>query len=152
MALNRDAVFQALFDLITNDPRAAIFTMTRRFLRSVDATKLEQMPALYTFQLPETREHKGTGLPPKRTLRCVYVVYYGTSNPDEGEPSPLPATLLNTAADIIDDIVSNPGNPGNVQTLGGLVQHVYIEPDIKPYEGLLQQKSVIVFALGILVP
>ena len=64
----------------------------------------------------------------------------------------LPATALNAAADAIDNAVSYPGNPGNVQTLGGLVEHVYIEPDIKPYEGLLQEKSILVAVVGMLVP
>ncbi len=64
----------------------------------------------------------------------------------------LPATMINAAADAIDDAISNPSNPQNTQTLGGLVEHVYIVPDIKPYEGLLQEKSVMVAVVGMLIP
>jgi hypothetical protein len=107
-----------------------------------------QMPALFMFQLPEQREQPGKGIPAKRTLRCQFVAYFATLQGANG----LPATALNIAADALDVAITEPGNPGNVQTLGGLVEHVYIEPQVSYYEGLLQDKSALVATVAMLVP
>lgn len=149
MSLNRDACFLALFNLVTQDSRAvAQFVTMKRLLKHHADVDASDMPALFMFQLPETRQYKGKGIPAIRTLHCIFAVYYNAPDPD----ATLPATLLNTAADIIDDIISEPGNPQNTQTLGGLVEHVYIEPSIENYEGLLQQDSILVAHVAMLVP
>lgn len=146
--LNREAVYQAIFNLVTNDPTVkSMFATTGRLLPHVAQVADAQCPALFTFQAPEKREYMGRGIPPKRTLFVLFVAYFSTT--DSGT---LPATMVNAAADAIDNAITYPGNPDNVQTLGGLVEHVYIEPDIRPYEGLLQEKSVLVSVVGMLVP
>lgn len=144
----REPIYQALFDLVTSDPTvASIFVTTGRLLPHIANLADAQCPALFAFQLPEKREYMGRGIPAKRTLFVAFVCYFSAT-----QPGPLPATMVNTAADAIDRVISTPGNPDNVQTLGGLVEHVYIEPDIKPFEGLLQEKSVLVAVVGMLIP
>jgi hypothetical protein len=146
----REPIYQALFDLVTNFPAVrAQFRTFGRLLPHVEDVSAAQCPALYTFQLPERRVYKGKGIPAIRTLFVAFVAYFAGGPPGTG---PLPATAINTAADAIDDAISNPGNPQNTQTLGGLVEHVYIEPDIRPYEGLLQEKSVLVSVVSVLIP
>lgn len=150
MSLVREDVYVALANLVFTDARVtAIFATTGRLLPQVQSVNAADLPALFMFQLPEQRSVLGKGVPPKRTLRCNFVAYFATDNPSETN---LPATVINNAADAIDDIVSEPGNPGNVQTLGGLVEHVYIAPSIEPYEGLLQDRSVLVAIVEMLVP
>jgi len=145
----REPIYAALATLVFGNPAvASLFVTTGRLLPHVEDVAPEQCPALFMFQHPETRTYKGKGIPPARTLHCAFVAYFYTL-PANGA---LPATLINAAADAIDDVVSNPGNPGNVQTLGGLVEHVYIEPAIAPYEGLLQEKSVLVTSVAMLIP
>ncbi len=145
--LNREAVYQALFDLVTADAGIkAIFQTTGRLLPQVEQASAATFPALYTFQLPEKRVYTGRGMEAKRTLFVMFAAYLAPNGPT------LPATAVNAAADAIDNAISYPGNPDNVQTLGGLVEHVYIEPDIKPYEGLLQDKSVLIAVVAMLVP
>lgn len=144
----REPIYQAIFDLVTKNAAVAKMFVTKgRLLPHESQVASVQCPALFTFQLPEKREYVGKGVPPKRTLQVAFVAYFSTT-----QPGVLPATLINAAADAIDDVVSNPGNPSNVQTLGGLVEHVYIVPDIKPYEGLLQDKSVLVAVVAMLIP
>ena len=150
MSLVRESVYVALANLVFGDARVtAMFPTTGRLLPQVQQVSPADLPALYMFQLPESRSVLGKGVPPKRTLRCNFVAYFATDNPFETN---LPATAINNAADVIDDIVSEPGNPGNVQTLGGLVEHVYIVPSIDPFEGLLQDRSVLVATVEMLVP
>lgn len=146
--LKREAVFSALSKLIFSDPGiGAMFVTTGRLLPSISQVTQAQCPALYSFQLPEKRAYKGRGIPPVRTLFVAFVAYFATDS-----SAVLPATAVNAAADAIDNAISYPGNPDNVQTLGGLVEHVYLEPDLHPYEGLLQEKSVLVAVVGMLVP
>lgn len=147
MAALREPIYQALFDLVTNDPTVAVIFVTKgRLLPHEAAVASVACPALFTFQFPETRAYAGKGIPAKRTLHCAFIAYFST-NSGAGQ---LPATMLNAAADAIDNAI-HPA-PGYVQTLGGLVEHVYIEPDIRPYEGLLQDKSVLVAAVAALIP
>jgi len=145
----REKIYQALFDLITADAVVkSIFVTTGRYLRPAAEVADAACPALFTFQLPEARKVEVRGLSPKRVLMVAYIAYFAISDPTAA----LPAAALNAAADAIDDVITNPGTPNGVQTLGGLVDRVYIEPDIKPYEGLLQEKSHLVAVLSILVP
>jgi len=150
MSMVREDVYGALANLVFNDARVtSMFVTTGRYLPTIFAgIEANQCPALFMFQHPEMRVNQGKGIPPKRTLTCAFVAYFASETPQVA----LPATAINNAADVIDDIVSEPGNPGNVQTLGGLVEHVYIEPAIEPFEGLLQEKSALVAVVRMLVP
>ena len=148
MAL-REPIYQALFDLVTNNPGVAgMFTAKGRLLPHEASVPDALCPALYTFQLPERWVNKGKGIPPIRTLYVAFVAYFSTGQSN----AQLPATMVNAAADAIDAAITQPGNPQNTQTLGGLVEHVYIEPEVKPYEGLLQEKSILVAVVGMLIP
>lgn len=152
MSLAREDVFVALANLVFNDPRVtAMFPTTGRLLPHVQQVDEESCPALFMFQRPETRVYKGMGIPPARTLHCAFVAYFASETP----ATSLPATAINAASDVIDQVVNDPDaptNPGAVQTLGGLVQHVYLEPTLEPFEGLLQEKSVLVASVAMLVP
>lgn len=152
MSLNREAVYVALANLVFTDTRVtSIFNTTGRRLPHFASVEAGQCPALFMFQHPEMRVNMGKGIPAKRTLHCVFVAYFDTGAAEQTN-SDLPATAINAAADVIDDVICTPGNPQNVQSLGGLVEHVYIEPSMEPYEGLLQEKSVLVAHIAMLVP
>lgn len=150
MSLVREDVYVALANLVFNDTRVTtMFKTTGRYLPQIFAgVEPDDCPALFMFQHPEIREYKGKGIPAKRTLQVAFVAYFASETPQAS----LPATAINNAADVIDDVISEPGNPANVQTLGGLVEHVYIEPQIEPFEGLLQEKSALVAVVRMLVP
>lgn len=152
MSLVREDVYVALANLVFTDTRVTtMFKTTGRRLPHVQSVGPEACPALFMFQRPEQRVNEGKGIPAKRTLRCVFVAYFDTGDAEQTNSS-LPATAINAAADVIDDVIDTPGNPANVQTLGGLVEHVYIDPTMEPYEGLLQEKSVLVAQVAMLVP
>jgi hypothetical protein len=145
----REPIYQALFDLVTSSPavRSQFVTFGRLLPHEANVAPI-QCPALFTFQLPERRVYKGKGIPAIRTLYVAFVAYFSTT----ADGGSIPATAINAAADAIDDAISIPGNPQNTQTLGGRVEHVYVEPEIRPYEGLLQEKSVLVAVVAMLIP
>ena len=149
MRPSREQIYQALFDLVASDARAkANFVTISRYLKQFAEVPSVSMPALFMFQRPERRVQKGKGIDAIRTLSCHFWVYCQAGDP----LSQLPATLLNTAMDILDDVITKPGTPGNAQTLGGIVEHVYITPIVDYAEALLQDTSMLVATVEILIP
>jgi hypothetical protein len=148
----REPIYAALAALVFADPRiGAVFATTGRYLRHHEQVPggVVGMPAIYLVQHPgESFVRVGKGVPAKRTLRCAFVMYFNTADPGNS----LPATACNAGLDVIDDVINLPPNPGNVQTLGGLVEHVYIEGDVSTAEGLLQDHSIVVVPITILIP
>jgi hypothetical protein len=106
------------------------------------------MPALFMLEKRERWERIGKGISPKRTLEAHLLCYTDTTDPD----STPPAIVINTLMDVVDDVLTTVNNPSNTQTLGGLVEHVYIEGDVMIAEGLLQENSIFVVPLTILLP
>ena len=148
----REPIYQALADLVFLDPRIkAVFVQTGRFLyhHAQIPGGSANTPAMFLVQNPgETHFRTGKGVDDKRTLKCHFVMYFYVA--DVGDT--LPATACNTGLDVIDDVLNNPGNPGNVQTLGGLVEHVYLEGEVVTGEGLLQEYSIVGVPITILIP
>lgn len=145
----REPIYQALFNLVVNDSRVqGAFVTTGRYLQHNADVTPDQCPALYMFQKPETRVQAGKGLPAKRTLHCVLVMYVA----DAEAATQIPATLCNTLCDVVDDVINMPANGSYLQNLGGLVEHVYLEPQLGTYEGLLGDKSIIVAEISMLIP
>lgn len=145
----REPIYAAFWDLLLNDPRlAGVFVTTSRFLPHFTEPAPEQMPALFLIEKGETWTKAGKGIPAVRVLRS-HIVMYAWNGSDK---QPLPSTLCNTMLDVIDDIIEQPNNPGNVQTLGGLVEHVYLIGQVEIYEGLLQEVSIVVVPIEMLLP
>lgn len=147
--MQREAIYSALWALVSADARVqAVFPTMNRYTRHFDDVAANLMPALFLLQKSETWAMAGRGIPPKRTLNCHFLVYTATGDPTAA----LPSTAINTLLDVLDDVIAKPPNPANVQTLGGLVNHVYIEGEIQIAEGLLQSKSIVAVPVTILIP
>lgn len=147
----REPIYVALAALVFNDQRIqGAFATTGRYLYHFEQVPggAASMPAMYLIESGETHFKTGKGIPSKRTLRCHFVMYFHTGDPN----NTLPATLCNTGLDVIDDVLNLPRNPGNAQTLGGLVEHVYLEGEVSVAEGLLQDTSIVVVPITILLP
>jgi len=105
-------------------------------------------PAMYLCEMPgEDHQRTGKGIPVKRTLRCHFVMYFYNGSPDA-----VVSTACNAGLDAIDDAININPNPGNVQTLGGLVEHVYTEGAVQLDEGLLQEFSIVAVPVTMLIP
>lgn len=145
--MSREAIYSALFTLIALDTRIiGAFKTMARLTKHFDDVPSELCPALYLLQTGETWTRPGKGMPPKRTLECKFIVY---TMPDP--TNSLASTIVNAVLDVIDDVLST-NVVQQAVTLGGLVEHVYVEGKIIIDEGLLQSKSVSVIPITILVP
>lgn len=149
----REPIYAALAALVFTDPRiAGVFRLTGRYLYHHEQIPGGSVntPAIFLVQFPgESHIRTGKGVPDKRTLKCSFVMYFYTPGAVQGE---LPATACNTGLDVIDDVLNLPDNPGNVQTLGGLVEHIYLEGEVSIAEGLLQEFSIVTVPITILIP
>jgi hypothetical protein len=148
----REPIYVALAALVFNHPSiVANFVTTGRFLRHHAQLPggSAACPAIYLVQGPgEEHERVGKGIPVKRTLKSHFVMYFYSADPTNN----LPATACNAGLDAIDEAINQPGNPQNVQTLGGLVEHVYTEGAVDIAEGLLQEFSIVAVPITILIP
>lgn len=147
--MTREPIYVALWNLFLNHPSLqGQFVTSGRYLKHFETVAPEQMPALFMAQGGEQWTKIGKGIPAKRILMPHLAMYCSTAQPD----SILPATLINNLLDVVDQVVEHPGNPQNVQTLGGLVEHVYLEGQVEIYEGYLQDKSIVLVPLTVLLP
>lgn len=145
----REPIYSALWQIVSFDPRiAAVFATTSRSTRHFEDVSAEEMPALFMLQKRETWQRPGKGISPKRTLMAHFLCYQYNAAPNQN----FNATGINALMDVIDDVLTTVNNPGNTQTLGGLVEHVYIEGDVEIADALLQEKSIFVVPLTILIP
>jgi hypothetical protein len=137
--MTREPIYAALFALLSG---AADFVTASRRLRHWSDVGPAEQPALFVVQKSETAEAKA-GLPPKwRALVDVYVYAHA---PDE---TTAPATVLNPLLDAVEAALAP---SGAVQTLGGLVSHVFITGKIETDEGVLGGQAVAIVPIEILV-
>ena len=150
----REPIYVALANLVFSQPGiVANFVTTGRFLWHHEQLPAgaASCPAIYLVQHPgEEHVRVGKGVPPKRTLKCAFVMYFYTA--DRTNPTTPPATACNIGIDAIDDAINVNPNPANTQTLGGLVEHVYTEGAVAIAEGLLAEFSIVAVPITMLIP
>jgi len=119
----REQVFQAVFNLVDGLP--GFVQTTRRYTRP-SAVEAINCPCLMTWEQPEKTEGSEHGLRKRWWEVWLIIVYY---NNDPYTPG---ATILNPLIDVVEAAFA-PDNPVHqTQTLGGLVQAVYIDgPTVK---------------------
>jgi hypothetical protein len=114
----REQVFQAVFNLVSAVPGFKV--ATRRYIRP-SAVEAINTPILMTWEQPEKTEGAERGLRKRWWEVWLIIVYYNNDQNVAG------ATLLNPLIDAVEAALA-PDNPVHqTQTLGGLVQAVYID-------------------------
>jgi hypothetical protein len=121
----REQVFSAVFNLVTGLSPSPFNVVTRRYIRP-SAVEAINTPMLMTWEQPEKTEGSDRGLR-KRWWEVWYIIVH--YNNDQNVAG---ATLLNPLIDAVEAAFA-PDNPVHqTQTLGGLVQAVYIDgPTVK---------------------
>ena len=89
-----------------------------------------------------------TGLLSKMYWFAVWTVYF-TSDPENA--TDIPAIRMNTFVDQMFSVFPS-NDPDQRQTLGGLVQHVFIDGDVLKIAGDDDGQGLIVIPVTILVP
>ncbi len=149
----REAVFSALFALASQgEGQGGAFTFgagqalayTSRRVRLW--SDLPAQPALCQAEHDETVT-EATGLPSKTTLSASWILYHEAAK----DPTAVPATTSNDLLDAVQALFPA-GDPDNVQTLGGLVHHCFINGRIFKDAGDLDGQALIIVPITILLP
>lgn len=139
--MNREAIFAALFALVSATP--GVVTKSRKLLHWNDVSPSAQ-PALFQAQGKQTvGQPAANGLPTKWMLEATLYLYVNT----QGATSP--GEVMNPVLDAITALL-DPTPLGQPQTLGGLVQWVRIEGSIDTFEGTLGDQEVAMIPIRIL--
>lgn len=140
--MNREAVYLALFNKLS--AIKGIKTSSRILLHWADVSP-NQQPALFQAQVSQTAQQV-TGFPTKYILTAKVWVY--THRDTNGV---IPITQLNNILDLIDNALKPTSSPTNKQTLGGLVEHCWIDGSIETDEGTLGNQSIAIVPISILI-
>ena len=93
--------------------------------------------------MTEVANPQPLGLPTKWTLNLdIYIYVKG-----DGKTSQTP--VINALLDALTNVLAST-NPSGKQTLGGLVEHCWIEGSIQTDEGVLGDQSVVIVPIKIL--
>jgi hypothetical protein len=136
--MNREPIYSALFAKISQIE--GFNTVSRRLKHWDDVTPSEQ-PALFQSQKSEAVSTV-PGMNPVWEFHLDLYLYARSS----GDPFSSPAIILNP---LIDSVVAAlaPDPISNKQTLGGLVQHCWIEGAIETDEGVLGDQAVAIIPI-----
>jgi hypothetical protein len=137
----REAIYQALFMRLQT---ISGFQTTSRKLRHWEDVPQPNQPALFLVQKGETFT-RVDGLPPKRVFIAELYLYARSQ-----DPFTPPASILNPLLDAVETMLLP--DASGTQTLGGLVQHAWIEGRVETDEGVLGEQAVVILPVRILVP
>jgi hypothetical protein len=150
---DHEPIWVALLALLRTIPNALFVTTSRQHVQP-PALSAEQQPALFVIDARETRSQK-SGFPAKTMLSGFLVVYFQAPPPlidDVGAETVVGGTLLNALLLAIDTAM----RPDNILTgkltLGGLVEHCWIEGELDKDTGIYTPQGAALLPLKILVP
>ncbi len=144
--MSREDVFAAVFAIgqgLSWGSPAQAFAYTSRRVRL--AADLPGLPALCQAEHDETFA-RTPGLDARRTLGCAWMIHHATSDPDA-----VPASVNNAILDAIEAALS-PDDANGCCTLGGLVQHCWIEGEVFKDPGDLDGQALLIVPIKMLVP
>lgn len=152
--MNREAIFQALFNLLTADgqnvnPMSGPFKYASRRLRLWNAVPDNMKPALFLLARDNTYT-RSQPVPAKVTLQADVIIYFYTPPPAQADDNP-PSPQVNDFLDLIDAALAPPLYT-TLQQLGGLVNSCWIEGDVKVDTGEVDGQGVVIIPMKILVP
>lgn len=149
MNVPRETIYEALFQKLATLSAGGtpLFKSTSRRLKHWNDVAPELQPSLYVIQLRETAVQV-RGMPNK--WRCSVDAYIYVHTGAQQDPNVIPSQLLNPLLDAVEAALAPEAGPENVQTLGGLVSHCWIEGDIETSEGLLGDQEVAIVPINFL--
>lgn len=146
--MNREAIMEALFARVQT---AAQFRTASRRLQHWD--KVSSQPAVFVVEAAEEYQGRPSGMPATPIVEAVIWIYSKAgSNPDAP-----PAAELNNLLDALEAVLAptpvfNGVSVQNTQTLGGLVEHCWIEGRLDKHPGHLNGQAIAIVPIKMLVP
>ena len=139
--MTREAIYAALFAKLS--AISGLKKSSRRLLHWSDVSPADQ-PALFMARGSEQIQQV-TGQPSRVTLEAKVYVYAHVTDPNAA-----PSTAINGLLDQITAAVAPGQGPQNKQTLGGLVEHCWIDGEIVTDEGSLGDQAAAIFIIKML--
>lgn len=119
-----------------------------RRLKLWTAVDASDKPALFLTNYDEEHDRSFITGPDKASMKFALVVY-----DDVSDPSYIPSQRMNGLLDAVDTVFRNATNKQTeLMTLGDIVQHCWIEGEAKVSPGDLDNQSVAVYPIRVLVP
>jgi hypothetical protein len=143
MAFDRESIWSAAFNALSVSTGAV--TKSRKLV-PFDQVPAEQQPAIFLAQGKESHRPVA-GRPAILTLYGELFLYTNTGSNTEI----IASTQLNQMLDAIDDAMAFDDVARGRCTLGGLVQHAWIEGDTIIAEGQQGQQAVAIVPIALLV-
>lgn len=148
---SRNAVFEALFALLktTTPPGGTTWRTTSQWLRLWDEVGKDLQPALFLQRGPQVAEQKHAFGATRWQWKCWVWIYYqvgGLQNSSTTYPDQLTDQFLDNIEQVLaTDPIAGP------RTLGGLVQHVWIDGTIFTEAGIEDAQAFMIIPISILV-
>lgn len=140
--MTREPIYVALFAKLDG---CASFATTSRRLKHWDDVPATSQPALFQNQ----KRENVSGTPGLNQVKVFSVDIYLYAN-TRGDKSISPGEILNPLIDAVETAME-PDKISNKQTLGGLVQHAWIDGTIETDEGVLGDQAVAIIPITIKV-
>ena len=139
--MTREPIMSALFAKLAALP--GVVTASR-ILRHYTEMRPADQPAVFLSPRSQTAE-RSRGLPTKWTMDVSVYVYVKRQGADV-----IPDTAMNALLDAI-ELALAPAPGVEVQSLGGLVDHCWIEGAIETDEGVLGDQAISIIPLRLLI-
>lgn len=132
---SRETIYAALAAELKNV--AGLVSMSRVYRSPSDYSAAAQLPAGCTDETAENEDQQIYGAPSVYTLSVDFWLYLLAPQLSQipGQETAIPATALNNTLDALDTAFPADAS-GMVNTLGGLVQHAYIQGKIQKVSGV----------------
>lgn len=150
-----EPIWVALFALLqAKIPSGTFVTMSRQHTQPPGL--LDQMqPALFLVDVRETYSPRPKGLPTKVTLNGYIIIYFQAPMPlldAIGEETVVGSTMLNALLLAVRTALQPDDVMTGTLTLGGLVDHCWIEGDADKDTGIYTQQGAAIVPIKMLVP
>lgn len=143
--MSREAAYTALFSLLAGLKTSGAVKACSRRVKLMEKMGPAELPALF-MSVGGQKVEPRKGLPPKRTLGAKVFLY--VFNPDANTAAGI---QLNNLIDAVEAALA-PNPLTNVQTLGGIVDHAWIEGQVEVFDGPLGEKAAAILSVNMLVP
>jgi hypothetical protein len=143
--MTRETYYTALFALLQSLQTAGTVQTADRRVRFLNEMGAAELPALFMAVDRQTLQQR-RGLPPRHQLGARVFLY--AANPDRHTAAGI---ALNGLLDALEAAIAPPAG-ADVQTLGGLVSHAWIEGPVEVFEGPQGERSAAIVTVQMLVP
>ena len=152
--IDREAIQSALLTYFKTALAGSGYqTMSRQHVQPPQLTP-DLQPGFFLVFPRETRAPKPVGLPVRLTLSGFIILYFRGPEPRAeaiGQETQFGATIANALLKAIDDAMK-PDDPSGRFTLGGLVQHCWIEGEVNVDPCIYTAQGAAIIPIRILVP